>query len=149
MRSKQSAMQTIQSSAAPIEVRAKGDVDYKTIVCAENYNLPVNTQVNTVDTFCGRAVGLGVIEFNPTVSAVYEDAPDSTMVSYQQMLEWQVNKTLLEFRVQYPGSGSAGSHIYLSGECYATATELQGAVNEVLKFTSTLTGQGVIDIDPS
>jgi len=141
-------MQTVQSSNAPIEVREKGTTPWKTIVCAENYSIPVNTQVNTTDTFCGRAVGLGVLEFNPTVSAVYEDDPDTTMVTYSDMLAWQVAKTTLEFRVQYPGTGSAGSHIYLSGECFVTATELQGAVNEVLKFTSTLTGQGVLDITP-
>jgi len=141
-------MQTVQSSNAPIEVREKGTLPWKTIVCAENYSIPVNTQVTTTDTFCGRAVGLGVLEFNPTVSAVYEDAPDTTMVTYDDMLAWQVNKTTLEFRVQYPGTGSAGSHIYLSGECSVTATELQGAVNEVLKFTATLTGQGELDITP-
>lgn len=141
-------MQTVQSSLAPIEVRAKGTTPWLTIVCAENYAVPVNTQVNTVDTFCGRAVGLGVLEFNPTVSAVFENDPDTTMVTYDQMLQWQVAKTTLEFRVQYPGSGSAGSSLYLSGECSVTATELQGAVNEVLKFTSTLTGQGTLDITP-
>lgn len=141
-------MQTVQSSLAPIEVRVVGDSTWKTIVCAENYNVPVNTQVNTTDTFCGRAVGLGVLEFNPTVSAVFENDPDSDMVTYDQMLAWQVGKITLEFRVQYPGSGSVGSKIYLSGQCSVTATELQGAVNEVLKFTATLTGQGEIDITP-
>lgn len=141
-------MQTIQSSDAPIQLRAKGTTPWKTLVCTENYNVPVNTTTTTTDTFCGRAVGLGVREFTPTVSAVCEAQPTTDQVTYEDLLAWQMAGTVVEFRVEYPGSGSIGSNIYLSGECYVTATELQGAVNDVLKFTSTLTGQGVLDTTP-
>jgi len=135
-------MQTIQSSDAPIELRVAGTEEYKTLVCTSDYNIPLNTTVNTVDTFCGRAVGLGVIEFNPAGSAVCEQQPTSDQVTYNDLVSWQLAKTILEFRVQFPGTGSVGGIIYLTGECSVTATELQGAVNEVLKFTYTLTGQG-------
>jgi len=141
-------MQTIQSSAAPIELRAKGATPWKTLVCLESYNVPVNTTTTTTDTFCGRAVGLGVREFTPSGSAVCEQLPTTDQVTYKDMLAWQVNGTVLEFRVQEPGTGSIGNDIYLSGECYVTATELQGAVNDVLKFTFTLSGQGTLDITP-
>jgi len=149
-------MQPIQSSNAPIQFRKVGTIPWKTMVCVENYSVPVATTVTTTDTFCGRAVGLGPRDFTPTLSAVCEAVPTATQMTYQDALVAQINGDLYEFLVEVPGTGpapgsgslSVGSQIYLNGQGYFTNTELQGAVNDVLKFTTTFTGQGDLDITP-
>lgn len=138
-------MQTLQSKDSPIQLRVKGTSPWKTLVCLENFNVPLATQVTETDTFCGNAVGLGIVKFNPTGSFVFEQFPDSDQVSYDQMVEWQLARTTLEFLVEYLGStGSTSTPKFLTGECFVTATEMQGAVNDILKATYTLTGQGVV-----
>lgn len=141
-----SAMQTIQSSLLPIQLRVKGTTPWLTLVCLENYNVPVATTVTETDTFCGNAVGLGVKKFTPAGSAVCEQFPTSDQVTYDTLLNWQMNNTLLEFRVEFPSSGgSIGVMVFLQGDCFVTSTEFQAAINDVIKFTYTLTGSGVLD----
>lgn len=148
-------MNPVQSSSAPIQFRKVGTSTWKTMVCAENYSVPIATTVTTTDTFCGRAVGLGVREFTPTLSAVYEQFPTPDQMTYNDALAAQISGDLWEFLVELPtpgvggsGSLSAGTQLFLSGQGFFTNTDLTGAVNDVLKFTTTFTGQGNIDITP-
>lgn len=141
-------MQTLQSKDSPIQLRTKGTSPWKTLVCLENFNIPLATQVTETDTFCGNAVGLGIVKFTPAGSFVFEQFPDADQVTYDQMVEWQLNGTLLEFLVEYLGStGSTATPKYLSGECFVTSTEMQAAVNDVLKATYTLTGSGIVSTE--
>lgn len=139
-------MQTLQSIDSPIQLRAKGTEPWKTLVCLENYNIPLATQVTETDTFCGNAVGLGLIKFTPAGSFVFEQFPTDDQVTFDQMLEWQIDRTQLEFKVEYQGSNGSlvAATKYLTGECFVTSTEMQGAINDVLKSSYTLTGQGTI-----
>lgn len=138
-------MQTLQSIDSPIQLRAKGTMPWKMLVCLENFNIPLATNVTKTATFCGNAVGLGLIDFTPAGSFVFEQFPDDDQVTFDQMLEWQINRTTLEFKVEYQGStGTLAATKFLSGECFATNTEMQAAINDVLKSTYTLTGQGII-----
>lgn len=149
-------MTPVQSSSAPIQFRKVGTSPWKTMICVDNYSVPIATTVTTTDTFCGRAVGLGVREFTPQLSAVFDSAPTSDQMTYSDALAAQISGDIWEFLVEIPGSGPApgsgsmsiGSQIYLSGQGFFTNTELQGAVNDVLKFTATFTGQGQVDINP-
>lgn len=141
-------MQPIQSSNLPIWLSADGNT-YKQLVCLENYNIPLDTQVTETATFCGNSVGLGILKFTPTGSAVCEIAPTGQQVTYKDMVAWQKAQTLLWFKVQYPSPGSTSTNIFLSGQCYVTNTTLQLQINDVAKFTFTLTGSGEIDVDPA
>lgn len=142
-------MQTLQAVDSPIQLRAKGTMPWKTLVCMENYNIPLATNTTETDTFCGTAVGLGLIKFTPSGSFVFEQFPTDDQVTFDQMLDWQLNRTVLEFKVEYQGSNGSGMGItkYLTGECFVTATEMQGQINDVLKSTYTLTGQGALSTE--
>jgi hypothetical protein len=143
-------MTTIQASAVPLRLSDNAGVSFKDVVCLLNYDVPLETQVNQVDTWCGTASGYGNIRFNPKGSAVCEANPDnSTQVTLNEMLNWQVNKTPLLFKVEYPGSGgSAGMNFFISGSCRVTTTDFKASgPNDTIQFDFTLTGEGVVDIN--
>lgn len=142
-------MATIQSNLVPIQLRVKGSSTWLDLVCLTSYNIPVETATNNTETFCGTAVGLGAISFNPTGTAVAETVPTGTQVTYDQIIAWQMQQTLLEFRSLYETSGgSAGNHFYLSGDCYVTSTNLQFQTAQAVQFDWTLTGSGTLDYTP-
>lgn len=142
-------MTTIQGELAPLLLSADGGVTFKTLVCLETYNVPLATQVNEVDTNCGVAIGLGPVKFTPSGSAVCEAAPVAGQVTYHDMVNWQVTKQSLVFKSEYPGTGGQyGTNIALSGNCFVTATDVTLQTGQVIKFTFTLSGQGVVNTNP-
>jgi hypothetical protein len=142
-------MNVIQGELAPLLLSPDGGVTWKTLVCLETQDVPVQTTVNQVETACGVATGLGAIKFNPKGSAVCEASPTTSQATYHDMVGWQVSKTLLMFKVEYPGSGgSYGINVALSGTCYVTDTDLTAQTGQVIKFTYTLTGTGLLNTLP-
>lgn len=137
-------MADIQSTLVPLEISEDGNT-WKTLVCLEGYNVPVSTSTTETETFCGKSVGLGAKTFNPTGNAVHNPAKTTDEVTYDDMLNWQLNDTLIYFRSAYPGGGSVGAPIYLKGTCYVTETDLIFATNDVVKFSFTLFGTGTLD----
>jgi hypothetical protein len=144
-------MQTVQSSLVPIQLSSDNGATFKDVVCLTSYDIPLNTPSTSVSTFCGQAVGLGNIAFNPKFSAVCDSAPDDDTVSYADVLAWQIAKTKLRFKVEYPGQGSAsaGTVIYLEGDCRVTDTDFKAQVDDVLQFDVTLTGEGELQTEPA
>src|SRR6187549_221824 len=139
-------MNTLQSSNLPIELSFDNGLTFKQLVCLENYNIPVDTQVTETNTFCGNAVGLGVKKFTPSGSAVCELSPSGSQVTFEELLAAQMADTVLIFKVQYPSPGSTNTNIFMSGQCYVTNTTLQAQINDVIKFSFTLTGSGTLDV---
>lgn len=138
-------MQQIQSSAVFFYVRPAGTPTWKILVCLSQWNAPVASQINETDTIhCGVAVGIGNVRLNPTGTAVCEAAPTAGQVTYEDMLNWQTAKTLIEFKTEYPDQGSAGygGNFFLWSQGYVSATDLQSNANDVIKFTFTITGVG-------
>lgn len=142
-------MNSIQGELAPLYISSDGGITWKTLVCLETYDVPLQTTVNQTETNCGVAVGLGAIKFNPKGSAVCEASPLTSQVTYKDMLGWQVNKTLVMFKSEYPGSGGQyGQNFALSGTCYVTDTDVTLQTGQVIKFTFTLTGTGTVNTTP-
>lgn len=142
-------MTTIQGELAPLYLSSDTGVTWKTLVCLETYDVPLQTTVNQTETNCGVAVGLGAIKFDPKGSAVCEAAPTNSQVTYKDMVQWQTAKTLLMFKTEYPYSGGQyGVNVALSGTCFVTATDLTAQTGQVLKFSFTLTGTGTVNTNP-
>lgn len=142
-------MNSIQGELAPLYLSSDNGITWKALVCLETYNIPLATEVNEVNTNCGLAVGLGPVKFTPQGSAVMEASPSGLQVTYHEMVQWQVAKTTLMFKTEYPPSGGQyGVNVALSGTCLVTATDLTAQIGQVIKFTFTLTGTGTINLNP-
>lgn len=141
-------MASIQSSALLFELSSDAGVTYKTLVCATDVSVNGETGVTETETFCGNIVGLGLPKVSFDVNAVCETAPTVSQVSHEDVIGWWVGKTALKYRMQTPTSGTPGGDFYLQGDCYVTNVGVATAVNDVVKFNVTFTGNGVPDVTP-
>ncbi|MBA3830206.1 MAG: hypothetical protein H0X33_14800 [Taibaiella sp.] len=141
-------MTIIQSSNAPLWLSADG-VTYKQLVCLENYTLKQTTTVNKTLTFCGLAVGVGIVEYDIQFSGVYENNKTATQVTFDDAFTWQNTGVLVFWKIIFPTNGSVGAvPITLAGQVYVTDLSVPFAVNTAVKFTGTLTGNGLITKTP-
>src|SRR5690348_3129194 len=103
----------LQASNYPILLSSDSGVTWKTLVCLKDWHVPVSTATSDTPTMCGTFVGLGDITFNPSGTAILDSTPSGTQCAYEDLLMWQMNKTLLQFKVADPSSGgSAGATFY-------------------------------------
>lgn len=138
------AMKNTQANTIPIQVSDDGGTTWKTIVCISDHSLAMSLAVNKVNTQCGTAVGVGLLEFNPDFSAVSNITPGANEIGIKELTNYMIAETVLKYRIQNNGTtGSAGSFFYLSGSCMVTAAKLTETVGDVEKFTGTLTGIGI------
>lgn len=140
-------MQTIQATSVPLWLSADGTT-YKQLVCLKQWTAPTETQTTETVTFCGIALGKGIVKFNPTFDAVCEANPSGTQVTYADLLAWQMAGLTIWFKLQFPSPGSSSTNIFLSGQCSVTSLTLTGPVNDVIQFSGTLTGEGTLDTTP-
>ena len=110
--------------------------------------MPTELPTTVTDTLtCGQAVGVGSQTFNPTGTAICTtDAVAGSQVTYNRLLIAQTNAETFKFRVRNPASGSTGNNFFMKGDCKCTSLDLQFAANDVVKFSWTLTGEGLLDI---
>jgi hypothetical protein len=136
---------TINAKDMPIELSFDSGVTWKILVCLKDISVPLQTPVTAEDTYCGKKVGVGLIEFNPSGNAVCETRPDTDEVSADDLIQLMAAGTSFLFRVQNPTSGSIGFGLYLSGSCKCTQCNITGTANGLVNFAFTLTGEGILD----
>jgi len=135
---------TINAKDMPIELSFDNGVTWKVLVCLKDVSIPLTTPVTAEDTYCGKKVGVGVIEFNPSGNAVCETRPDTDEVSHDDLVEQMDNGTAFLWRLQNPTSGSVGYNFYYSGSCKCTNVTFTGTANGLMGFAFTLTGEGTL-----
>lgn len=136
---------TINAKDMPIELSFDSGVTWKVLVCLKDISVPLQTPVTAEDTYCGKKVGVGLIEFNPSGNAVCETRPDTDEVSADDLIQKMAAGTSFLFRVQNPTLGSVGFGLYLSGSCKCTQCNITGTANGLVGFAFTLTGEGILD----
>jgi predicted secreted protein len=136
---------TINAKDMPIELSFDSGVTWKVLVCLKDISIPLQTPVTAEDTYCGKKVGVGVIEFNPSGNAVCETRPDTDEVSHDDLVEYMDTGTSFLWRIQNPTSGSVGHNLYYSGSCKCTNVTFTGTANGLVGFSFTLTGEGTLD----
>lgn len=128
----------------PIELSFDSGVTWKVLVCMIDKNIPLTTQTEVDQTYCGPKVGQGPIEFNPSGNATVETNPDADEVSFDELLEVMNAGTTIKFRLQNPLSGSVGRGFYLSGDILITELTPNGTALGLMKFSFTFTGTGTL-----
>jgi hypothetical protein len=140
-------MAQLQAKSYPPEFSTDGST-YKTLVCTSDWTLTGSATVTKDDTFCGVFSTPGTPSFQVSANAVAETAPSSTQVSYEDVLSWFANNTLIYFRVQDPKVTSAGTNFYTQFSCYITGVTQTFASADVIKFSLTAESTGTIDVTP-
>lgn len=135
---------TINAKDMPIELSFDNGSTWKVLVCLKDINIPLQTPVTAEDTYCGKKVGVGLIEFNPSGNAICETNPDADEVSADELIELMNAGTSFLWRVQNPLTGSVGRGLYLSGSCKCTQCNITGTANGLVSFAFTFTGEGVL-----
>jgi hypothetical protein len=135
-------MSEILSELVTLQIREVGGSTWKDLVCLTALSMPLASQVNTTDTIhCGPKTAVGNITLNPTGTALTETDINANTVTFKEMKNWQLTKTLIEYKVEYPGSGgSYGADIFLYSTGFVTATDLTLAPSQNITFTFTITG---------
>lgn len=138
------ANSSTQSVNMPIQLSFDNGVSWKDLVCLTDYQVPFNSPITATDTFCGKKVGVGNTEFNPSGTAVCEFIPDANEASVAEMQDVQEAKQSILWRVQNPQAGSVGDLFYRSGSAKVSNVTIIGQANNLITFTWTLTGEGVL-----
>jgi hypothetical protein len=146
------ATNEIQGSSVLAEFSFDG-ATFKTMVCLTDQSLDGSISDNTTETQCGPIVSIGEPSYTLSGSATVNAAQTSTEVSYEDVLAWFNNKTKVFAKLQSPlnpggitlALGGAFYH-YIQG--YFTGVSLSAAVGDIVKFTWTFKGVGVMDITP-
>lgn len=135
------SMKNIQAITVPFLVSTDGLV-WKQLVCLSEQTLPLTSQTTETNTQCGVAVGLGPVKFAPTFNAVSNLTPDAGQIGFDEMKNFLINQTLLYYKISDPESGSTAGDLYVEGRAYVTALTLTATIDDVVKFSGTLSGVG-------
>jgi hypothetical protein len=146
-------MQTVNSSANPLELSFDGGVTWKTLVCVTNYGRNLGATLTETETLnCGTLQGAGSIKFDFSGEAVTNIDPLPTQVSQEELeaqLLTQATGILALARTRWPSSGSVSSLLYLQGEVYVESVNQKNAPNDLVKFDFSLKGNGVPSLTPA
>lgn len=139
-RTKMSTPTYVQSNQVPLALSTDG-ITYKNVVCKRAWNFNGSTPVNTEETDCGVAKGLGASDWTMDFEGVLNTTPNgASEMSLKDVLALWVNQTLSYIKTQ------SGSSMYIQGEGYITDFAIQNSVGNLVAFTFTFNGIGNPDI---
>src|SRR5687767_11439020 len=139
------AASNLQSNLVPLEISSDDGTTWKTLTCLVSANFSGTTTTTEEETQCGTFTGMGANKWEMSFDSVVNLTPDSTQVSFEEVLGWWHNQTEVLVRQQYPSSGTPGSNFYMSGGAYFSALGNQVQVGSSMKFSGTLKGNGALD----
>jgi hypothetical protein len=138
---------TIQGSDIELTIRQKNTGAFKTMVCEETVFLDVTNDVNTTKTKCGVFKGIQTPDFKLNGTGTFNASPESTELSYDEVLAYQVDRTEVDWIIRNKAFGAytAGNLIRMSGTGYFVSTQFDGSEGQVVKFSWNIEGTGTIN----
>lgn len=124
---------------------------FKTLVCTEDSQFRVTNETSERRTNCGVKTSIAIPTFNASGNAVQNPTPTSLEVSYNDVKDWQMTQTLLDF--QYINDADTANNIpegdgvnnfgsgYFTDSTFTGSAEADG----VGSFSWTFTGTGNLD----
>lgn len=116
---------------------------WRKMTCEETMTFDMTNNVNKSTTKCGVFKGLEVSDFKVSGTGVCNFAPTSTEYSHDLLTADQQNIQKKEFRIQ--DAATLGTVILLAGGGYFTASQISFPANDVVKYTFTFEGVGVVE----
>lgn len=134
----------IQSSSVPIYLSGNGS-DYKMVVCKRGVTFNASSAITEEETDCGIIAGIAAVKWSFDIDAIVNLTPDVGLaVSYEDILSWVMNQSLIYVRFNHPDS--AGSNFKHEGQVYLTNLRGQVQQGNAMNFTVTATGTGTLTI---
>lgn len=138
----------IQGIDVYFEVRGATDsvTTWKRLVCLMDSQAEMDNEVSEVDTQCGTFTGVKLMKGSYSGNAVSNADPTTLEASYQDVIGWQNDKTLLDFRYYNAAFGAIteGEAVFQEGTGRFTNSVLNGTVGEVVQFSWTFSPSGTI-----
>lgn len=141
----------IQGNLVNLWLREPGDADFQVLVCTEDLQMQITTEVSKRRTNCGVKTSVADVDFNFSGNAVQNADPTATEVSHTQMKTWIVAKQKLEFRYYnnvHAGNDIAeGEGVNSYGNLYITdlTSTSSAEADGMLSFSFTGEGTGTLD----
>lgn len=143
---------TISGDLINFKVRVNGTANpFKTVVCSENVSFEITNETSERRTNCGPITGISDPTFTASGSAVHELAPSATQVTWNDIKDWQKNKTKLDFTFENDADVAAGitqgEHVSVTGSGFFTQSSYNGSAEAdgFGAFDWSFTGTGVLD----
>lgn len=144
---------TTQGVDVLFQVRVSGasPTTWKTIVCDLDDQAEMDNESTEVDTKCGTFTGVKEMKASYSGNAVSNAAPTSLEASYQDVVGWQKDRTLLDFRYLNMAFGSIaeGESLFQTGTGRFSNSVLTAATGETMQFSWTFSPEGEIDLTPN
>lgn len=132
----------VQSSSVPVYISPNGSTYYM-IVCKRGITVNLDYTTTEEETDCGVITGTGATKWSFDIDAIVNLTPDiGTAYSYEQVLYWVNNQTLLYVRFNYPDS--AGTDFKHEGQGYLKNLRGQLQQGSAMNFTVTFQGTGTL-----
>lgn len=144
-------MAQILGSAQNVNIDVAGGTSYKPLVCLRTSSVNTTMDSTTDQTNCGVLTSPSEPQMTIDFDAICETAAATLTVpsvSYKELLNAMVNKTLVSVQVQNPvvAGSSAGAYYYHQFAGYITDLTLNQASAEFMNFSGTIQSSGALDI---
>lgn len=141
----------IQGNLVNLKLREPGDPDFLTLVCTEDTQFQITTEVSKRRTNCGVKTSVADVDFNVSGNAVQNADPTASEVSMTQIKTWIMGKQKLEFwytnDADVPNGIAAGEGVNNYGNLYFTdvTSTASAEADGILSFSFTAEGTGTLD----
>lgn len=137
-------MADLESLDLKVQVREVGGTTWETLVCELDSQFELTNDVSEIESKCGNHTSVKPVKSNNSGNAVFDVDPGANLVSYNDVRNWQINRTNLEMLVENEAytaedgtSFTEGQvvHYFYTGKFVNSV--LTGPVGEVMKFSWT------------
>jgi hypothetical protein len=147
----------LQGADVEFMVREAGSSDvWRRMVCSIDDQFELTNETTETDTKCGTYIGIKPVKANISGNAVFNTEATGSEVSYEDVTNWQINNTPMEFiyrnEAYTSGSGStvaAGDVLYFTGAGYFSATMYNGTNGQIGQFSWTFKPNTVTNVHDS
>lgn len=144
-------MAKIQGKLVNTEISLDNGSTWKTLICETSSGADFTRETTTAPvTKCDNEtspteISLGAYSWTFPFDALVDDDPETSQMTYGDMLALLVNGTKVKLRRQYDNTGSS---FFVSGDAYLTTLSEQSPAGEFVSFSGEFSGTGGVEITP-
>jgi hypothetical protein len=133
-----------------VEVDVTGGTTFVRLVCLRSSSVNTTMDATTEQTNCGVLTSPSEPQMTVDFDAICETAPTVSQISYEELLNAMVTKTLVNVRIQSPvfSGSSYGAVYYHQFLGYITDLTMNQSTTEFINFSGTIQSTGALDVLP-